>query len=162
NRASVGGLHVHDFAADVASTHVARDRRVVPDLAVQREALDDAGTAAQPDVDSAHRLAVEAGNGADLNVEIEIAVTLLGLGVGTRAAGRGADEAARIEHISAHADTQHIVGTAVGLETGLVAFRRLIHREGGVQEFAVLVEFDGALDRCATAVDRDIVEAGRL
>ncbi len=71
-RAGVLGLDIDDVAAAGAAAQIADERRVAPELGVQREAHDAAVAARQPKIEAAQRLAVEAGDRAEPDVEIDV------------------------------------------------------------------------------------------
>ncbi len=82
-RAGIVGLQV-DHVAPLplrAAAHLRGDGRIAPELAVEREGLVDPVAPGSLDVDAAQRLAVEAGNRAKLQVDVEIEVLGLALGV---------------------------------------------------------------------------------
>ena len=103
-----------------------------------------------------------AGHRAELQVDVEIDIPGLTLGVGFLARNRCLEKAATIEHIAAHRHLQHAVGAALGFQRGLVAFGRRIGREVGVHQIAVLIDLQRSLDRCAGTIDDDVFEPGRL
>ena len=145
-----------------AAAQIRRHGRIATDLAGERKVLHDAVAARQFAIDAAQGLAVEAGDRAELEIDIEVDVLGLALGVGLLAGDRRFEEAAAVEHVAAHRDLDDAVGAALGLQRGLVAFGRRVGREVRIQEVAVLVDFQRSLDRDAAAVDDDVLEQRRL
>src|SRR5581483_3986903 len=82
--AGVVGLEIDHVAPEpllAALLELRAQRRVLADLAVEREALDDAAAAGKFQVDAAERLAIVAGNRAELEIDIEVDVLQLALAV---------------------------------------------------------------------------------
>ena len=109
-RAGVGGFQIDQ------SRPCARPRKSAvtgvsrPILPVSVKVLIDAVAPRQLGIDAAHRLAVVAGDRAELDVEIEIDVLGLALGVGFLARDRRLEEAAAVEHVAAHRHLHDAVG----------------------------------------------------
>ena len=137
------------------------ERGVAADLGFHRERADLSGAARQPQIQPAQGLAVVAGHRAELDVEIEIGLLLLGL-LGRLAGERGFHEIAPVIDVAAHGDVQHAVAAAIGLQRHLVAAGQREDRQIGRHDIAGVVEFDRAFHIGARAVDRQIVEAHRF
>src|SRR5205814_10532846 len=102
-RAGIVGFEKDHLAAVVAAAaHVAIERGVAAERAVQRQACDRAGAPREPQIESAQRLTVEADDGRDLYVEVDIPVVLL-FAFGD-AGKRRLDEAAAVVEVAAHSD----------------------------------------------------------
>ena len=110
-------------------------------------------------IEAAQRLAVEARDRADLDVEIDVlAVVLLLLGVG-RPGERRFHEAAAVIDVAAQDHPQRAVRRAVGLQRGLVAVGEAEDREVRGHDVAGAVDLDRALDRGAGRLDHHVLEA---
>ena len=120
-RAGVLGLDIDDVAPAGASAQIAGERRVAPEPRGQREAHDAAVAARHLEIDAAQRFAVEAGDGAEPDVDVDV-LELRVLGLARRRAGhRRLDEAAAVIDVAAHRDAQRAVGAALGPQRRLVA-----------------------------------------
>ena len=154
------GIDVDDLPAAVAAAQIAAERRVVPELGADRQALDGPAPPRQGEIEAAQGLAVETHDGADLDVEVDVPASCLPW-VDGRTGHRRFDEISAIIDVAAHHHPQRAVGTALGLEHGLVAVRKVEGRETRRLNLATIVGFDRALDGRAGPVDHDVIKAGR-
>ena len=120
-----------------------------------------AGAARHFEIDAAQRFAVEADDGAELDVEVDVDRPLGGL-ARRAAARRGLDEVAAVIDVAAHDHAQRAVRRAFDLEADAVAVGETVGRKVGRLQFAGAVEFDRSLDAAAGAFDQKIVDADRL
>src|SRR5712675_2264888 len=96
-----------------ASAQIGRQRRIAAELAGQGKMPDDAVAPRDLAIDAAQRLAVEARDRAELEVDVEIKVLGLALGVGFLAGDRRFEEAAAVEHVAPHRYFHDTVGGAL-------------------------------------------------
>ena len=100
-----------------------------PILAFMREGADAAAAARQLQIEAAQRLAVVAGDRAELDVEIEIGMLLAWLFGSPAPASDDLTKLRAVIDVAAHDHAQRAVVGAVGLERNLVAVRQREDRE---------------------------------
>ena len=141
--AGVAAFQVDHLASAGSPAQIAGERRLAPDLGGQAETANLAGAARHLDVDTAQRLAVEADNGAEFHVEVDIHRLPFRGRARRSAAGRGLDEAAAVIDVAAHDHAQRSIRRAFGLEAGAVAVGKTVGREIGRLHLPGAVEIDG-------------------
>ena len=114
-----------------------------------------AAAARDPQVETAQRLAMEADDGAELDVEIDILVMLL-LVVG--AGQRRLEEAAAVKELAAHRNAQRAVWATIGFKRSLVAVGKAEDREACGLNLARGIDLDSALDRRIGRLEHDVLE----
>ena len=113
-------------------------------------------------IEAAHRLAVEAGDRAEPDVEVDV-LELGALGLRRRRSRhRRLDEAAAVIDVAAQRHAQRAVGAALGPQRRLVAVGEIEIRQVRGLDVARAVALDRALDQKARPFDRQIVEAHEL
>src|SRR5205085_11767903 len=112
--AGVIGLQEDNRAAiGAAATQIADQRRVTSKFGIERKIGDDAGATRHFQIQAAQRLAVEANDGADLDVEINVFVALRLAAGGS--GERRLDEAAAIIDFAAQRYAQSSIRAAIRL-----------------------------------------------
>src|SRR4051812_30575736 len=161
-RAGVVGVEINQVPALALATHITDQRRIAAKLAAQREISDHAIAPRQLTIEAAQSLAEITGDSTELQIEIDIDILGLALGVCLPARNRRFDEAATVEYVAAHRDFQDAVRTSFGFERGLVALGWRIGREIRREKIAVLVDLQCPLDQRAGAFDEDVFKPRRL
>src|SRR3954452_19336754 len=161
-RAGVVGVEIDQVPALALATHISDQRRIAAKLAAQREISDHAIAPRQLTIEAAQSLAEITGDSTELQIEIDIDILGLALGVCLPARNRRFDEAATVEYVAAHCDFQDTIRATFGFERGLVAFGWRIGREIRREKIAVLVDLQRSLDQRAGAFDDDVFKPRRL
>ena len=130
-------LEIDHLAPARIGAQVADERGIAAELGSHAEVADLAVAPRHPQFEAAQRLAIVACDGAELDVEIEVAARLLAL-FRPRTGCRGLDEAAAVEDVAAHRDFQRAVRRAVGAQRRLVAVGQRERREARKRYLAVL------------------------